>query len=188
MTRQPNENRIHDSGAKLSPGDVKALEAQLGERLPEDYRQFLLRTNGGYHDKRCFFVPGVEDSSWYDWLNRVDRNLAGPAEESEYNTMAFQHHRMGRIIPRDAISIGRANRDDALVLFYRGPRRGQVYLRYVAELDPADRRWEANVNIGLHFVAPSFSSFLGMLQYDPEFPRGREGSGSPKAGRGGKRR
>src|SRR2546421_37952 len=39
--------RITDSGAPPSLDDLEQTEERLGVRLPEDYRSFLLRQNGG---------------------------------------------------------------------------------------------------------------------------------------------
>lgn len=47
--------RLVASGSKLKSADLDLLEAELGSRLPDDYRGFLLQQNGGIPDPRVRF-------------------------------------------------------------------------------------------------------------------------------------
>src|SRR4051812_8320234 len=46
--------KIYDSLKNLTEDELAAFEASLGHRLPEDYRQFLLRNNGGFSNLDTF--------------------------------------------------------------------------------------------------------------------------------------
>jgi len=44
--------RFHltDPGPTLTPAEIEAFEREIGGRLPEDYKQFLLASNGGFNE------------------------------------------------------------------------------------------------------------------------------------------
>ena len=43
--------------------DIHALEANIGARLPEDYRTFLLDHDGGEPEDNEFAIPGADNAS-----------------------------------------------------------------------------------------------------------------------------
>ena len=45
----------------LAPEQLAAFEAELGQRLPEDYRAFLLAHNGGLPVGRDYWAPGRQE-------------------------------------------------------------------------------------------------------------------------------
>lgn len=142
---------------------LMALEEQLGSKLPKDYRTFLLAHNGGI-PKRKYFSGYKPFMMWVDDFISIDANLATPSEESRYDTLAFAMARFGRMIPKDALVVGWVGRDNPLLLFYRGPRRGELYLKDLQELPfPPEDLWEKKPEMGLHRVATSFSTFLEAL-------------------------
>src|SRR6516225_11647909 len=47
-----------------SPAEVEAFEAEIGTTLPADYRQFLLRSNGGRLDWFRFDGPTPQGKAW----------------------------------------------------------------------------------------------------------------------------
>jgi len=49
---------FRNSGPKIAARQIRAIEEQLGSKLPEDYRRFLLRTNGGTPSRVYFDIPG----------------------------------------------------------------------------------------------------------------------------------
>jgi hypothetical protein len=53
-----------ETGRKLSERSLVAFERKLSVKLPEDYREFLLRTNGGYpaDDLQFQFIEGDRES------------------------------------------------------------------------------------------------------------------------------
>ncbi len=69
-------------------------------------------------------------------------------------------------MPDDCLIVGKAARDDLVLLRIRGKRRGQVDLKNMEELGPplADGEWGENKEEGVHPLAKSFSAFLEMLQ------------------------
>ncbi len=154
-------------GPKLVAKQLRALEAQLGCELPEDYREFLLKHNGGDPDKKCFVAnEGDAETTWVDFFHQVDQHLADPSEEAEPCSIAFERYASGEVTPDDCLIIGKAARDDLVLLRIRGKRRGQIDLKNMEELGPplADSDWGKDKEQGVHPLAKSFSAFLEMLQ------------------------
>lgn len=44
-------------------GDIEALEREIGTRLPDDYRTFLLESDGGIPETNEFEIPGEDNDS-----------------------------------------------------------------------------------------------------------------------------
>lgn len=49
--------QIKSAGVPVAEGQLVQLESELGHRLPEDYRVFLLRHNGGKPSLTLFTIP-----------------------------------------------------------------------------------------------------------------------------------
>ena len=49
---------IYESYPPLKEDDIVAAERQLGISLPADYRNFLLKHNGGYPEPDAFPISG----------------------------------------------------------------------------------------------------------------------------------
>src|SRR6516225_8537519 len=54
-----------------SPGQVEEFEAEIGTTLPDDYRRFLLRCNGGKVDWYRFEGLTPEGKSWIAVISDV---------------------------------------------------------------------------------------------------------------------
>jgi hypothetical protein len=155
-------------GPKLDLTQIHALERQLGVKLPDDYRQFLVDHNGGRPSKRCFCIPGDSDIFWVDFFHSVDVHLAEPSRQTATTTIAFAHSVFGSMVPEDCLIIGTVAGDDLLLLRYRGKRAGEIALKIPLELGPPtidNPNWSADADreLGVHRVAGSFSEFLEML-------------------------
>jgi hypothetical protein len=50
--------QITEPGPSLTDSDIHALERKVGATLPEDYRAFLLRWNGGVPEPGHFPIEG----------------------------------------------------------------------------------------------------------------------------------
>jgi hypothetical protein len=134
---------------KLSPHQLHRFEEKYGLRLPEDYRQFLLRHNGGDpHPKNTIdfkegrkltsgdvqFIYGIHDGEYWASL--------------EWHLQCYQ----GRII-QDGLPIAGDSAGNQYVLVIRGERAGQVYFwDHEMETDPPGF---ANMT----YVASSFTQF-----------------------------
>ena len=55
-------------------------------------------------------------------------------------------------------------RDDVLVLYVTGPRRGEVHLRAAEYVDESEEQTPESVEAAMRFVAPSFGAFFTSLR------------------------
>ena len=157
------QNPLCDAGPVLSVADIEALEQRLGTSLPEDYRQFLLESNGGTPERAAFRV-GDEPEFWVDYFYRIDDHLAGPAADAPPGTLAFWRQVLDGYLPPDAIPVACVARDSFWLLFLRGPRRGEVHLVDWDEVDEdSNEPSPEELEPAMHRVAGSFGEAFGKL-------------------------
>jgi hypothetical protein len=112
-------------GVPLQESDVAAFERELGSPLPSDYREFLLRRNGGRFDPPVLFPLPTEEYSDRMVLFYVYGLLRPPdAYHSDLRRKLEVHS--GRI-PRGTLPIA-DDGDNLLLLDLEGERRGKLYL------------------------------------------------------------
>ena len=59
---------LHEQGPKLGEIEIVAFEKQIGFILPDDYREFLLQTNGGVVPESTGYFC-IESDNWWNHLN-----------------------------------------------------------------------------------------------------------------------
>ncbi len=122
-------------GPKLRASQIKAMEAQLGCSLPEDYRSFLLRHNGGT-PKRKFFMykPSAEYPSQVSRFYFIDKFLAEPSSKAANGSLSSQlyFHRNDDLL-KDCLLIAEDEIADPILLGLKGRRRGKVMLQTIVE-------------------------------------------------------
>ena len=140
-----------DSFDPVSEADVAGFERDLEIKLPQDYREFLVRTNGGcfrdeVHDGH---LAGVE--SLFGLPQLVLRNYFSDLRRMPYfdddNTL---------------LRVGSNGLGDQLLLKIRGAEFGCVWI-YKRDFPTLNDDEEP-----LYHVADSFSEFLAKLQLDPD--------------------
>jgi hypothetical protein len=152
---------LMESTAPPAPPDqIEAFEAEVGATLPDDYRKFLVRTNGGY-------IPG-----WY--------RFKGPTPDGQ-SWVAFVHHVCGlREEPHLSLRFNRACglsgesqfprallwiMDDpggnGICLGLGGKRRGRVYF-WIHDEQPDPEEWDGEVETARNVIllADSFTEFI----------------------------
>ncbi len=137
--------------------DVCAFETSLGVRLPEDYRRFLLKHNGGRPRPATFRIGAAEgESRVHLFLGLHD----GPSWASLRRDVETLRHR----IPRNTIPIGDDPFGNSLLLVLQGSRRGELCF-WDHECEGGPSTWD-NVTP----VAASFTAFLESLKEFEEPP------------------
>lgn len=153
------------------------LEAELGCALPADYRDFLVRCNGGFvGGELWFFGPTPEGHSVQAGVHHV----GGFREESHFSIPETRAVYGGRI-PAPLLWIMDDPFGNAICIAVGGERHGAVFFwDHEDEPDPDtwDGRMESAGNIGL--LANSFTEFVAGLSshVDRGTEQVREGVGS----------
>lgn len=142
---------------------VVALEKLIGSRLPEDYRRFMLRYNGGTPEPATFhFVEKPYGESTSDAV-RAFLSLGDP----EYYGLDNSLHTYTDRIPQGTIPIADDDGGNLVLLGVSGTDdagqaiRGKVYY-WFHELEPQDPLDWSNVSP----IADSFDAFMRALRAD----------------------
>jgi hypothetical protein len=143
---------------------TEAFERAIGDRLPEDYRDFLIRSNGGYvGGKRWFKGPTPEGRS----ADAGVHHIGGFRHEGCFS---LERHRVvyqvtNDWIPRDLIWIMDDPFGNAICLGVSGEYRGRVYF-WDHERIPAKggREGHADATANLKLLANTFAEFVAGLQ------------------------
>jgi SMI1/KNR4 family protein SUKH-1 len=146
--------------SKLPPAKAEALaafESAIGTRLPESYRAFLIRCNGGYCSGNVE-IPG----------NAAIHHVGGLREEDyfslDFARKMFQWEDMARI-PRALLWIMDTPGGDGVCIGIAGDHVGRVY-RWVRKDEPDPDTWDGAVETAgnVHLLAESFDEFVAALR------------------------
>lgn len=163
-------------GPKITIRDVEVFERLIGERLPDDYRTYLLTNNGAFPYKADF----PEDRGvliWIDWQGKPPKEYGGGRlvevmckllnDASNTSDLAYHVETFKDRIPDDTIAIGRNPGGSLFLLGIRGGNRGKVFFW--------DRRYETVQKAGdiptydnVGFAASNFDEFLNRLEAEPD--------------------
>ena len=142
-----------------SPAEVEAFEAEIGTTLPDEYRQFLLRSNGGRLDRCPFDGPTPDGKTW----PVVISDVGGLREEADLSLRAARRCYQGSElqIPRPLLWIMGDPGGNGICLGLSGPYRGRVYF-WVHDEQPAPEEWDGEVETAGNVVllADSFTDFV----------------------------
>jgi hypothetical protein len=142
-----------------SPAEVEAFEAEIGTTLPDDYRRFLLRSNGGRLDWFRFDGPTPEGKAWPVVISEV----GGLREEADLSLRAARRcYQGGELqIPRPLLWVMGDPGGNGICLGLTGPYRGRVYF-WVHDEQPAPEEWDGEVETAGNVVllADSFTDFV----------------------------
>jgi hypothetical protein len=162
--------RMSRRGPKLTPGRFRAVEDEYSIELPEDYRRFMLRTNGGIPEP-CYYIvrtKRAQSAHWVSWLAAITSRpaLTDPLSFRGMNHCLWRYHVGGTPAPSGAVVIGRSE-PAVLLLFVAGKRRGEVWVK---DWDRVDLRTSARPDpeAGMTRLARSFSEFLGSLMSEEQ--------------------
>jgi hypothetical protein len=163
-----------DTGRPLTQRQLTQFELLcIDDKLPDDYRRFLLKHNGGspIPDQFQWRRSRENRSASLDRLLGVD---PGRLDEPRGLDVVNAILRWRDELPRFSIPIGVVDRDDILLLFTFGPRRGQIWIKDWEQVSPTvDKPTDAESAV--YFVAGSFTDFLGMLHKPPDEADGDDG-------------
>jgi hypothetical protein len=159
-----------ERGPQITEAALVRFEKQLGTKLPDDYRAFLLEVNGGQttlnHTRFLMTThKGRKDGTLLNSLNSLDD------PDDQFNLATRWKSSRHRLSP-EVIPIGYDDLGGTLGLVVAGPRHGQVWF-----LDGVDPRPEgANPRVewfdrrDVSKIADSFREFMAGLGPPPPPP------------------
>lgn len=145
---------IRKSAPNLKEEDILTLEQQLGIRLPDGYREFLLEHNGGRPEPNVFPIQdGKGGDSVLDWFLRIQ-------EGNLYDILDTLDTFRGRI-PTNFLPIAVDAFGNLLCLSIQEPDLGKIFFwDHEKELEQYRRPGETNIAL----VANSFAELLDNLK------------------------
>lgn len=142
---------IHDSKGIVSEQELAALEKQLGINLPNDYRDFLKKNNGGYPEPDGFSFSNGEDGSSVDkFLEVSDSKTASLI--SYYNTYKNR-------IPKSYFPIAKDPGGNLILIEIDHDGSGIYFWDHENESEDGDPPGMDNI----YLVSSSFDEFINNL-------------------------
>ena len=116
---------MSERGPQITEAAVVRFEKQLGTKLPDDYRAFLLEVNGGQTAlSRTNFMmvtrKGRRDGTLLNSLNSLD-------DPDDRSNLAIRWKSSRHRLPPEILPIGYDDFGGTVALVVAGPRRGQVW-------------------------------------------------------------
>jgi hypothetical protein len=152
----PVKVEIFESPGTLTEQDLAVFEAKIGQRFPDDYRQFLKQYNGGRPEPRSFSEQnGKPCSSVHYFLSVNGKEFVDMIEEIR----SYAGRLPTRFTPIAYDSFG-----NVICLSMSGDDRGAVYF-WDHEREADETEGESPETIGnVTLIANSFSEFLDGLR------------------------
>jgi hypothetical protein len=150
-----------ESKSPPAPADqLAAFEAELGTGLPEDYRQFLIATNGG-RVRGWYRYKGIAPDGTTGWA--YINNVGGLREEWELSLRAARQLYQGSEaqIPRGLLWIMDDPGGNGICLGLSEPYRGRIY-EWIHDELPDPQEWDGQVETAenILLLASSFADFV----------------------------
>ena len=142
------------TGLKLCDGDIQKLETTLAISLPEDYKMFLKRNNGGRPHPKFFPILGYENNPVGQILDFF--GIDDPIESCrlDWNYQTF----LGRL-PENFFPIACDDGGSCICLVLSGENKGMVYYwDYYGETCPPTYD-------NVYQIAGTFQGFLDSLHF-----------------------
>jgi hypothetical protein len=150
---------MEDVGPKITRLDIKAMENKISVFLPEDYKIFLLESNGGAPNPRYFLIEGWEnnDKGGIDTFYGFSYIVQGFKYDLEEHFETYK----GRI-PTNLFPIACTGMGDVIVLSVAGYDKGKVYI-----WDHEQEHFPPTYD-NIYKIADSFREFIDSIHYyDP---------------------
>lgn len=143
---------LREFGLPLQERDVAEFEGKIGQRLPADYRSFLMEYNGG----RCSFGAAVGfplfETEYLDLLSGLEFfGLKYPESRQWQTLIRVDEEHVGRL-PAGAVPIGESCQEDLILIDYANDGSIVVWER--------EKELEKSPEENRLFVADSFSAFV----------------------------
>lgn len=151
--------KYEDVGEAITTNEIRHLSNLLD--IPQEYRHFLKKTNGGVPDHSIFTwkhpKQGLQEAK-FDGFHGVSTR---PLTDSGRPIDLFAANLIYRYdLPKLSLVIGQIEQHDLLIMYWEGPRKGEVWLK---QRDFSEKSSNDNV----YRLAKSLHDFLEMLEKPP---------------------
>jgi len=151
--------RMDECARRLSAKDLEAIELQAGARLPNEYKAFLLRHNGGRPRPNAFPIQGLPNNPF--GVIQVFFGIDDPVESCNLD---WNIKTLNARLPANLFPIACDDGGDIVCLSLFGDDAGSV-LFWDCYNEPGEPSY-ANV----YRIAESFTAFIEGLRPLPESP------------------
>jgi hypothetical protein len=144
--------KIVKSEAPITFDEVEEFETLISQRLPDEYKNFLLHHNGGRPEPSGFKFS----LNGYEWdIAMIAWFLA--LYKGEYENITNYFYTYQDRIPKDMLAIAHDPGGSLILLGLEGDNKGKVFF-WLQELEGDDGEPPTYDNVA--FVANSFNEFL----------------------------
>ena len=152
---------IEGTKDQLTDSDIEKYTNELNINLPEDYKNYLLKYNGGHPIKDGYPMIECIDNDPND--NNGDIAWFYAIYDGEHNNFLKAHYRFKiwqKRMPDELIPIGRGSGGDKICISVKGNNYGKVYFwDHEQEAYEGEEPDYSNV----HLIANSFADFINSL-------------------------
>ena len=156
---------IEDKSPPAPQDKLENLEKKLGVKLPEEYRDFLIKCNGGYVGGRYWYTDEAADGKY---IEVGVHHIGGFRDESyfslESSLESYQHPEEPRI-PKELLWIMDDPFGNATCIGLKGEYRGKIYF-WDHENEPDPDEWDGKVETAenIRLVTNTFLEFVAGLR------------------------
>ncbi len=156
--------KIENPHGATSPEAIVEFEARRGVLLPLEYKQFLLKSNGGWPNPNVFEVPG-----WHGQGNSL-MSFYGIHEGEKVDRLDQACKVYDERIPANLIPIAEDANGNAICIGWTGERKGKIY--FWDHEDEIDEDGCLRYNdCTVFLVANSLQEFLDNLMTHEEYEK-----------------
>lgn len=150
---------IEDSD-KVSMKKIEEFEKKYSISLPQDYKNFLSKTNGCYIDSKWFYKCKNENLSGFrlEALDEIDIGIYGDLEIFNSEPMNEDYPAPHIYFIKKVLYIGSIDAwDYSLYLCYEGENKGKLY------------KVDEPHDFEFFLIANSFDEFINGFEIDPDY-------------------
>lgn len=145
---------------KANEEDFVSFEKLIGIKLPKDFKDFILETNGGIPTPDCFSVYDGEET----WETNI--YFFGLYKELyELYSLPYNYNEYRGMILNNLIPIGNDYSGNLICIDINKNNFGKIYFSHHDYFSYND---EKPTNFGTYFIANSFAEFFSSLKESGE--------------------